>query len=363
MVLMDSSQSGQPDPALLDPLALLAAVPDDWWPLLWPAHPDDLDLLVSQQAEAPAERCLPLAIGLWLAGEASRGDDLLIERDALQPELGLAPDPWGLLGERPSAPPEAQGVQELLQRYLALRHGGPGPALSLWREQLQQAVDADAASAWRRLLEPSALGLLALVLAPDGAAEQLREDLEPTLVQTIGEAVVASDPEQALLFWSGIVRRCPSWDYARLKTADLSLQTGALLRAETVLAEANEAQGGNPWLHDIRARLALAQGQPTLARDSWDQAISAAAGDADLVELLRQRRRDAQWHLELADEPASAEIGSDADLERFSVRLSQVAGRYGIALPTPGQQKAPAGDPQSFAAFLDRASGRLALAG
>jgi hypothetical protein len=129
-----------------------------------------------------------------------------------------------------------------------------------------------------------------------------------------------------------------------------------------VLAEATAAQGANPWLHDIRARLSLAQGQPIMARDSWDQAISAAAGDADLVELLRQRRRDAEWHLELADEPPSAEIGSDADLERFSARLSQVAGRYGIALPTPGQQKAPGGDPHAFAAFLDRATGRLALA-
>jgi hypothetical protein len=364
MVLMDSSQTGAADPAPPDPLPLLAALPEDWWPLLWPAHPEDLNQLISQQAEAPAQRCLALAIGLWLAGETGRADDLLIERDARQPELGLVPDPWGLLEDRPPAPPEAQGLQELLQRYLALRHGGdPGAALSLFRERLQQALDADPATAWRRLLEPPCLGLLALLLAPAGAAEQLRAQLEPPLMETIGEAVVASDPDQALLFWSGIVRRCPGWDYARLKTADLSLQCGAHQHAQAVLAAATEAQQANPWLHDIQARLALAQGQATLARDSWDQAISAAAGDPDLVELLRQRRRDAEWHLELAEEPTGTPIIGDADLELFSARLDQVAGRYGIALPPAREQGDQGGDPDAFAAFLDRASGRLALAG
>jgi len=363
MVQMDSSQSGAPDPALPDPLPLLAALPHEWWPLLWPSHPEDLDQLISQQAEAPAERCLPLAIGLWLAGEAGRADDLLIERDAVHPELGLVPDPWGLLGERPPAPPEAQGLQQLLQRYLALRHGGPGAALSLFRERLQQALDADPATAWRRLLEPPCLGLLALVLAPAGAAEQLRAQLEPPLMETIGEAVVASDPHQALLFWSGILRRCPSWDYARLKTADLSLASGAHQRAQAVLAAATEAQQANPWLHDIQARLALGQGKATLARDSWDRAISAAAGDPDLVELLRQRRRDAEWHLELAVEPTGTQLCGDANLERFSTRLDQVAGRYGIELPAAREQGDQPGDPEAFAAFLDRASARLALTG
>lgn len=364
MVPIDSSQSGQADSTPPDPLPLLEALPQEWWPQLWPAHPEDLDQLISQQAEAPAERCVALAIGLWLAGEAGRADDLLIERDARQPELGLVPDPWGLLGERPPAPPEALGLQELLQRYLALRHGGPSAAaLNLWRQRRQQALDADPATAWRRLLEPPCLGLLAVVLAPAGAGEQLRAELEPPLVETLGEAVVASDPDQALLFWSGIERRCPSWDYARLKTADLSLQSGAHQRAEAVLAAASEAQRANPWLHDIQARLALAQGQATLARDSWDLAIQAAAGNADLVELLRQRGRDAEWHLELAEEPAAAPVSGDADLERFALRLDQVAGRYGIELAAARGQGEQAADPEAFAAFLDRATGRLALAG
>jgi hypothetical protein len=363
MVLMDSSQSGQPDAAPLDPLPLLAALPDAWWPLLWPAHPEDLDELIREEAGAPAERCLALAIGLWLAGEPERGDDLLIERDELQPELALVPDPWGLWPGQSPATPECLGLRQLLQGYLHLRHGGTCTAPGLWRERLQQALDADPATAWRRLLEPTGLGLLALVLAPAHAPEQLRAELEPPLVQTIGEAVVASDPEQALLFWSGIVRRCPSWNYARLKTADLSLQSGAHRRAEAVLATATEAQRANPWLHDIQARLALAQGRASLARDSWDRAISAAAGDPDLVELLRQRRRDAEWHLELAEEPASPATSHDADLERFSERLDQVARRCGIDLSPAQPQAQAASDPLAFASFLDRASGRLALAG
>jgi len=351
------------------PDQLLARLPSEWLPLCWTAERAALERLVQEHSSQAAadplqqgERCLLLALALWLAGESDRGDDLLLDLDAQQPQLGLIPDRWQLW---PGATiPEP--LSALLEAYLHWRHDGVPAALPLWRQRVGEAVAADPGAQWRRLLEPQALALLALVLASDAAGDQLRGELEPQLVAAMGEAVVAQHPQEALLFWSGISRRCPSWDYARLKTADLSLQSGQLQRSAAALAAATPDQRRNPWLHDIAARLAMAQADPARALRYWEEAISAAAGDAEMIELMRQRRREAEWQLELAEVPqGSPGPSGEADLDRFAAWLEQLAQRFAVTLPhqlaADVVQAEP--DPEAFAAFLDQASGRLALAG
>lgn len=351
-------------------LQLLAQLPTEWLRLCWTAQHELLELPVQPQLSEPldgpmAERAVGLAVALWLAGAPEQADTLLLKLDARMPGLGLVPDPWGLW---PS--PEIPGpVPVLMESYLAWRHGEAtaleATVLPMWRQQVGEALAADPGDHWRRLLEPQALALLALLLAAPGAADRLRAKLEPLLVQAVGEAVVAQHPQEALLFWSGISQRCPNWEYARLKTADLSLLSGQWQRSATALAEATADQQGNPWLHDIKARLAMAQGRQEDALGCWEAAIAAAAGDAELVELLRQRRRDAEWEVELIGDPQLAGPSGEADLDRFSARLQEVAQRFGVPLPQgPADAASPAEtDPETFAAFLDQASGRLALAG
>ena len=351
-------------------LQLLAEQPQPWLRLCWEAEPEPLQQLVADLLQPSQELEAAQGVGLMLAlaaaGQSQLADALLLELDARQPHLGLVPDRWGLW---PLATPPSP-LAAVVQRWLAWRHGDSREALPgllpLMQQQLAGLSEAGAAAMpepWRPMLEPAALGLLSLLLAPKGAGDQLRGDLEPPLVQAMGEDVVERHPQEALLFWSGISRRCPSWDYARLKTADLSLERGLWLRSAAALEGATEEQRRNPWLHDIGARLAMAQGRPADALRGWEAAIAAASGDDELVELLRQRRREAEWELELVGHTAPELTGpsGDGDLDRFATRLEELAQRFGVVLPAGAANGS--GDPAGFAAFLDQASGRLALAG
>lgn len=357
---MDRPPSPSLRPALppRQALDLLAALPVEWLHLAWTGEGEALETLLRGER---VDRAVPGAVLLWLAGDADRCDALLLARDGDHPDLGLIPDPWGLWEGTGQAGPLAALVATLI----SWRHGWPedgsGPALELWREWRGAAPPNE----WRRLLTGEGLALLAMLLTPAGADEQLRGELEPPLVEAMGEGVVASHPQDALLFWAGISRRCPSWDYARLKTADLSLQQGQLQRSAAALAEATEAQRHNPWLHDIEARLALAQGRPAAALGCWDRAISAASGQAELVELLRQRRREVEWEAEFAGGEEASGASGDGQLDRFAARLEELAQRYGVNLEQGGWADG-VGDGEAvetFASFLDVASGRLALAG
>jgi predicted Zn-dependent protease len=347
-------------------LQLLTALPEEWLMACWAAQPEPLQQLVQRlMAQVPLEvvpeQWLGFALALATAGQPKLADDLVLELDARHPELGLVPDHWGLWPQAGEPGPLAAVVRH----WLAWRHGEQAEAvpglLTLWRQQLGGA-ELEAPDGWRRLMEPAAVAQLALLLAPAGAAERLRAELEPPLVEAMGEAVVERHPQEALQFWSGISQRCPSWDYARLKTADLCLQSGHWQRSATALAAATEEQRRNPWLHDIEARLAMAQGLPADALRCWEEAINAASGDGELVELLRQRRREAEWEVELVGEPQLSGPSGDADLDRFAARLEDLAQRFGVLLPQGGAAGG-ARDAEGFAAFLDKASGRLALAG
>jgi tetratricopeptide (TPR) repeat protein len=357
---MDRQPTASFPPALppRQALDLLAALPLDWLHLAWTGQAEGLEALLRGQS---VDRAVPGAVLLWLAGDAERCDSLLLALDGDHPDLGLIPDPWDLWEGTGQPGPLAALVATLI----SWRHGWPedgsGPALELWREWRGAAPPSE----WRRLLTGEALALLAMLLTPAGADERLRGELEPPLVEAMGEGVVASHPQDALLFWAGISRRCPSWDYARLKTADLSLQLGQHQRSAAVLAEATEAQRQNPWLHDIEARLAMAQGRLAAALRCWDRAISAASGQAELVELLRQRRREVEWEAELAGGEEASGPSGDRQLDRFAARLEELAQRYGVDLDQ-GRAGPGVGDGdavETFAAFLDVASGRLALAG
>jgi len=351
-------------------MQLLAALPPEWLTSCWTAQAGTLQQLLQRllqsspqelQPEGP-QQWLGLVLGLAAAGQPELADGLLLELDGGQPQLALVPDRWGLWPATGVPGPLASVVQ----RWLAWRHGESAEAvpglLSLWRQQLAALQEPEG---WRWLVQPQALALLSLLLAPAGAGDQLREELEPPMVQAVGEAVLERHPQEALLFWSGINQRCPSWDFARLKTADLCLASGQWPRSAAVLAAATEGQRLNPWLHDIGARLAMAQGRPADALRCWETAIAAASGDGELVELLRQRRREAEWEVELGG-GATVLTGpsGDADLDRFAARLEEVAQRFGVVLSQKSEVLDGEDlDPEGFRAFLDQASGRLALAG
>ena len=339
-------------------------LPPAWIRAAWLADGEAIKRLIAAEAGCAADQALRLAHLCLLAGTPERGDDLLLAADQRSPQLALVPDRWGLwpleAGEEVSLSEGDRQAQTLAASYLLWRHASLEDALETWLEQIWKPLQPEPSEQWGQLLEPGALALLALVLGRPAAGERLRAELEPLLVKTMGEEVVASAPEEALLFWSGVCQRCPSWDYARLKAADLSLQVERYAACGAYLEAATVEQRRNPWLHDIEARLAMADGRKAQALSSWDQAMHCASGDADLVELLRQRRQGAEWGSEL--EPARAAPaaeGSDPDLERFRARLEQIAARFDLELPAP---RANAAGPEAFRQFLDAASARLALA-
>lgn len=314
--------------------------------------------LARQHSSWDAEAALLQAHAALQLGLVEQADDLVLDADALEPHWGLVPDRWGLW---PAETPALTGdvevrrrCQQLADDYLLLRHL---PALELWRSWLA-AVQPQ----WQRAAEPQQLAVMGLLL---GRLEQLPAPLEPALEQLIGEEQVAADPATALAIWAPLSRRRPNWTYARLKAADLSLQRQQLQACADHLAAATAEQRQLPWLLDIEARLAMARQQPREALRSWEEAIrlAGASGDEELAELFRQRRREAKWDAEWIAEPQLPQgTSGDAALDRFAEQLEVWAQRAGVQLTDAGRGHGEP-DPDAFAAFLDQASGRLALAG
>ena len=315
-----------------------------------------------QQPDWDAKGALEQAHGALQLGLVDQADALVLEADALAPGWGLVPDRWGLW---PVDPLQALAAQEagsaeahrhclqLVDDYLLLRHL---PALELWRSWLAAVQDR-----WQRAAEPPQLALMGLLL---GRAEQLSGPLEPAIEQLVGEEQVVADPAAALAVWGPLSRRVPHWTYARLKAADLSLQLQQLNSCGEHLDGATDDQRQLPWLCDIQARLAMARQQPREALGRWDEAIrlAGASGDEELAELFRQRRREAEWEAEwITQTPPMQAASGDQALDRFAERLEAWAQRAGVTLSPAGVSGVP--DPDGFAAFLDEASGRLALAG
>jgi tetratricopeptide (TPR) repeat protein len=335
---------------------------------------------------------------LWLvAGVPGRGDDLVLEAHQLEPQAGVIPDWWGLW---PQANP-AEPLQEMARSYVQLRHL---PPLEAWRAWLEP-VQTDR----RRIDEPALRLLLGLVI--QGRA-QLPGALEPALEQLVDEELVAAEPALAWRFFEPLCERLPQWGYGRLKAADLSLQRGQLERCRQLLQGANDAQWQLAWLHDIAARLALAEGNVDRALEAWQRAIERCQASeanpeqqAQVLEIFRQRAREArrgpgvlqarsllnrgqqaeaisllelllqqdpQWQplrslLEQARPGASTNTSStasptsapQADLQRLDQRLQQLAVRAG--LPWPPAELPPERDAAGAEQLLQHGLARLAL--
>lgn len=271
---------------LLQPLA--HALPEAWLSAALARRRRELEQLVQEQRAAEgwqAETALQLAHLLLMAGLPGRGDDLVLEADQLMPEAGLIPDWWGLWPTPQAAAPEpaVAEAQALAASYVQLRHHPPEQAWQLWHTSVQ---------ANRQQLEQPALQLL-LGLVINGR-ERLNEPLEPALSRVFGDELLEQEPALAWRWLNLLCERLPEWDYGRLKAADLNLQRGELERCRQQLEAANAAQQQLTWLHDITARLQLAEGNVAAALQSWQRAIELCQGDAELVELFRQRAREAR---------------------------------------------------------------------
>ena len=272
-----------------------------------------------------------------------QADGLVVEADALQPNWGVVPDRWGLWPIEveqmaTSDAAERERCLQLVDDYLLLRHL---PAIELWRCWLAAVQEC-----WQQAAEPKQLSVMGLLL---GRAEHLPAPLEPALEQLIGEEQVAGNPSAALAVLAPLSRRLPQWTYARLKAADLSLQLQQLTSCGKHLEAATAEQRKHPWLCDIEARLAMARQQPREALRCWEEAIrlAGASDDAELAELFRQRRREAEWEAEwIVDTPMSSGASCDEALDRFAERLESWAQRAGVGFSGSATSGEP--DPESF---------------
>ena len=386
------------------PLELLQALAESldglWITAALARRREALEQIQAEQRSAEqwtAATALQLA-HLWLvAGVPGRGDDLVLEAHQLEPQAGVIPDWWGLW---PQANP-AEPLQDLARSYVQLRHL---PPLEAWRAWLEP-VQTD-----RRHIDKPALRLL-LGLVIQGRA-QLPGALEPALEQLVGEELVAAEPALAWRFFEPLCERLPQWGYGRLKAADLSLQRGQLERCRQLLQGATDAQWQLAWLHDIAARLALAEENVDRALEAWQRAIERCQSSeanpeqqAQVVEIFRQRAREArrgpgvlqarsllnrgqqaeaiallelllqqdpQWQplrslLEQARPGASANASAttsptnapQADLQRLEQRLQQLAVRAG--LPWPPAELPAERDAAGAEQLLQNSLARLAL--
>jgi hypothetical protein len=387
---------------LASPLALLqllaAQLPEDWITASLARRCGALEHFQEQERASghwQARSALQLA-HLWLvAGRAGRGDDLVLEAHQMAPQAGLIPDWWGLW---PNGEPEGRQEAErlLAASYVQLRHLPPLAAWQAWLEAVRSEI--------HRIDEPALRLLLGLVIQ---GRDRLPGPLEPPLEQLVGEELVAREPALAWRFFDPLCERLPHWAYGRLKAADLSLQRGALERCGEHLQAASDDQWQLAWLHDIAARLALAQGDVEAALAGWQRAMERCqadgrmAGQAEVMELFRQRarearrgpgvlqarsllnrgeqgaaiqlleallRQDPQWQplrslLEQA-RPSSAQAASPAgssDVQRLEGRLQQLAHRAG--LPWPLETLPPPRDLAAAEGYVQTALARLALLG
>jgi hypothetical protein len=400
------------------PLTLLADIPEHWATAALACRREQLDQIVQAERDGGdwnAVRALRCAHLRLAAGLADLGDDLVLEADALAPTAGLIPDWWGLWpkdeddpGGGASLDPQDETARGLAGLYLDLRHLPPQPLLEYWRASVTAQPD--------RLDEPALRLLLGVVIFDRLLIEP---SLEQLLAETVGEELVARQPALAFRLFDPLCERLPAWGYARLKAADLALQRGELERCHIHVAAASEEQRQLPWLHDIEARLALARNDVLAALAAWQHAIEHAGSEAEMVELFRQRAREArrgpgvlqarillnhgdttaaitllealltqdpQWQplrslLEQArpgrsaidaaagqsTRAAAANSAIGDDLARLQERLQELAQRAGLPWPLDPANEAtsPAVEPDiaEFERFLQTALGRLALLG
>ena len=380
------------------PLAALreaaAAMPETWVTAALARQRTTLKALLQTERDGgswQAKTALQGAL-LWLAaGEAGRGDDLVLEAADLAPDAAIVPDWWGLWPQQKQDDQLAE-LETMAGLYVQLRHW---PPLECWRVWLQQ-VQAD-----RKQLDAPAMRLLLGVVIH--GRQVLPAALEPALEQLAGEDLITSEPALAWRLLDALSERLPAWGYGRLKAADLSLQRGDLERCRFHLARAHEEHWQLAWLHDIAARLALAHGDVEPALDHWQEAIVRCEGDgaAAVIEIFRQRAREArrgpgvlqarsllnrgeqaaaiallerllqqdpQWQplrslLEQARPARNSAPVRSGELDRFEAHLHRMTERAGLPWPPAQQGHRTTGDAAGFGHFLQQALGRLALLG
>ena len=319
------------------------------------------------QPPASPQQVLQLAVALRLAGDAVAADALLLEADHLAPQLALIPD----LASSTSAPPpggDPQGLQArsavaFLQRWRWL------DAAAL--EQLAHTWLEEAAESWWQGLSEEQLDTLALLLHHPPAAPQA---LLQGLISLVSDEAMHEHPGAALRLWGLLADACPHWDYARLKAAELALERGDLELCAHWLAQPDEPFAANPWASDLAARLALAEDRASDALAHWSRALALASdqNQAELVEIFRQRRREARRgpglllarSLLQAGDPAALPlledlVAQDPQWQPLRSLLEQARGRQPEAQAAPATSSGEGAE--HFAAFLEQAARRCGL--
>lgn len=120
--------------------------------------------------------------------------------------------------------------------------------------------------------------------------------------------------------------------HTRLNLALAELQAGDVERAAAVLARVDRDgldAGARPWFHDLRIRVALAQGDPRAAADDLD-ALERAAGlqrDGELRWRAALRRGELALALGERARALAALRGAEAELDRLGLELALELGR------------------------------------
>jgi hypothetical protein len=357
---------------------------------------------------------LQLAWALRLCGDPIAADRWILVAHRLDPALGLIPDPWGLWsdkaasGDSPLPAEDQQRARDLIKLLRDLR----------WQ---QPCFPLTPLPDWRGDWQDRQLDSFGLLLA--GTPSEQQQSLQQALVVAVGEREIAADAAAALRWWSFVAEAWPEWGYPRLKAADMALATGDLRSCGHWLADPSADLEASPWFFDLAARLALASGDLAAAMEHWGLAMAKSAdGDSsgrELVEMFRQRRRDArrnegpnrvralrrsgdtaaavqlqvllvqqdpQWEpfralerelspdvaAEASPAPAPGQVGApwsavsprpggaaqaDCSIERFATFLESSAAQAGLRLSPDGEGLSP----EAFASALARAEGAAAL--
>ena len=184
---------------------------------------------------------------------------------------------------------------------------------------------------WKVAAEYEQLALLGIIL---GRINNL-DEMETKVISLIGEHQVDEDPKTALSFWGPVTKIAPTWTYARLKAADLSILSDDLNGCEGYLEAATAEQQIEPWLWDIKARLSICRCSSSEALVYWEKAIGLCIQkeDTDLACLMRERRNkallDSEW---IADTQINNQPSGDHLLDIFLINLETWASQAGICL-------------------------------
>ena len=232
---------------------------------------------------------------------------------------------------------------QLASLYLEWRHCPDSVLIHEWSARVR--------TNWRVAAEYDQLALLGIIL---GRVNNLA-DMEAKVIGFIGEDQVEEDPKSALSFWGPVSKAAPTWTYARLKAADLSILANDLNGCECYLEAATADQQIVPWLWDIKARLSICRCSTSEALGYWDEAMRLCIQDqdTDLANLMRERRNKAMLESEWIAEPQIfKQPTGDHLLDVFSNNLDSWASRVGICLSSNIDQ--PLLDIDEWNVFLER---------